>query len=388
MPRIFYLRFIIRNLGRHPLRTGLTVAGIVVAVLAFGILRTVVDTWYAAAEATSAKRLITRNAVSLTFPLPISYLGRIRRIRGVETVSYANWFAGVYLNEKNFFPQFAVEAKGYLDLYPEFIVPPEQRKDFLHDRKGALAGERVAAQYGWKIGDVIPLRGTIYPGQWSFVLRGIYRGRDPKTDETNFFFHWDYLNETLKQTAQARADRTGIFIVGIERAGDAARVSRDIDQVFENSLAETLTETEQAFQLGFVAMTEAILIVVQSVSALVIGIILAVLCNTMAMSVRERGREYATLRALGFGPVRIVGLILGESLAIALLGGVLGVLFCYPAAAVFAAEVGTLFPVFEVSDETAGLAIGCAAAVGVLAALLAAPQAVRVPIVVGLRGMG
>ena len=388
MPRIFYLRFIVRNLGRHPLRTGLTVAGIVVAVLAFGILRTVVDTWYAGAEATSAKRLITRNAVSLTFPLPISYLGRIRRARGVETVSYANWFAGVYLNEKNFFPQFAVEAKGYLDLYPEFIVPPERRKDFLHDRKGALAGERVAAQYGWKIGDVIPLRGTIYPGQWSFVLRGIYRGRDPKTDETNFFFHWDYLNETLKQTAQARADRTGIFIVGIERAGDAARVSRDIDQVFENSLAETLTETEQAFQLGFVAMTEAILIVVQSVSALVIGIILAVLCNTMAMSVRERGREYATLRALGFGPVRIVGLILGESLAIALLGGVLGVLFCYPAAAVFAAEVGTLFPVFEVSDETAGLAIGCAVAVGVLAALLAAPQAVRVPIVVGLRGMG
>ena len=130
MPRIFYLRFIVRNLGRHPLRTGLTMAGIVVAVLAFGILRTVVDTWYAGAEATSARRLITRNAVSLTFPLPISYLGRIRRTRGVETVSYANWFAGVYINEKNFFPQFAVEAKGYLDLYPEFIVPPEQLQGF------------------------------------------------------------------------------------------------------------------------------------------------------------------------------------------------------------------------------------------------------------------
>jgi putative ABC transport system permease protein len=161
MPRIFYLRFIVRNLGRHPLRTGLTVAGIVVAVLAFAILRTAVDTWYAGAEATSAKRLITRNAVSLTFPLTISYLGRIRRIRGVETVRYANWFAGVYLNEKNFFPQFAVEAKGYLDLYPEFMLPPEQFRDFLHDRKGAIAGERVAAQYGWKIGDVIPLPGPM-----------------------------------------------------------------------------------------------------------------------------------------------------------------------------------------------------------------------------------
>ncbi|MCA1853447.1 MAG: FtsX-like permease family protein [Beggiatoa sp.] len=351
MPRIFYLRFILRNLGRHPLRTGLTIAGIVVAVLAFGILRTVVDTWYAGAEATSARRLITRNAVSLTFPLPISYLGRIRRTDSVETVSYANWFAGVYLNEKNFFPQFAVEAKGYLDLYPEFLLPPAELRDFLHDRKGAVAGERVAAQYGWKIGDVIPLRGTIYPGEWSFVLRGIYRGRDPKTDETNFFFHWDHLNETLKQGAEARADHTGIFIVGIEHGGDAAQVSRDV-------------------------------------SALVIGIILAVLCNTMAMSVRERRREHATLRALGFGPVRIVGLILGESLAVALLGGVLGVLLSYPAAEVFAAQVGTLFPVFEVSDETAGLAIGCVAAVGVLAALLAAPQAVRVPIVVGLRGMG
>ncbi len=387
MPRSFYLRFMLRNLGRHPLRTGLTIAGIVVAVLAFGILRTVVDTWYAGAEATSARRLITRNAVSLTFPLPISYAERIRRVAGVAAVSYASWFAGVYINEKNFFPQFAVQPRAYLDLYPEFLLPPEQLRDFLRDRKGAIAGARAAAQYGWKIGDQIPLRGTIYPGEWSFVLRGIYRGRDPKTDETNFFFHWDHLNEALKRTAAPRADHTGIFIVGIERAGDAARVSRDIDRVVENSLAETLTETEQAFQLGFVAMTEAILIVVQTVSAIVIAIILAVLCNTMVMSVRERRREHATLRVLGFGPGRIAGLILGESLAIALLGGALGVLSSYPAAAVFAAEVGTLFPVFEVSEETAWLAMGCAAAVGVLAALFAAGQAMRVPIVVGLRGL-
>jgi putative ABC transport system permease protein len=388
MPRIFYLRFIVRNLGRHPLRTGLTVAGIVVAVLAFGILRTVVEAWYAGAEATSARRLITRNANSLTFPLPISYLGRIRQIGGVGSVSYANWFAGVYLDEKNFFPQFAVEAESYLAMYPEFMLSPGAIRDFLHDRKGAVAGRRLVAQYGWKLGDVIPLRGTIYPGQWGFVLRGIYRGRDRKTDETNFLFHWDYLNETVKKTGGPRADHTGIFVVEIARAGDAARVARDIDRVFENSLAETLTETEQAFQLGFVAMTEAILIVIQSVSAIVIGIILAVLANTMAMSVRERRREYATLRALGFGPARIVGLILGESLAIALSGGALGVALCYPAAEVFAAQVGTLFPMFEVSAETVWLAIGSAATVGVLAALLAAGQAVRAPIVTGLRGMG
>ncbi len=368
----FFFGLVARNLLRHRLRSTLTLAGIMIAIVAFGLLRTVVDAWYAGAEATSAKRLITRNAISLIFPLPISYLHRIRQIAGVATVSYANWFAGVYIDEKNFFPQFAIEPKSYLALYPEFVLPPDALSAFLKDQGGAIAGRRVAEQYGWRVGDVVPLRGTIYPGEWRFVLRGIYTGAEPKIDETNLFFHWNYLNEELKKQPGGRQDRVGIYVIGLQRAAEAARVSRDIDALFKNSMAETLTETEKAFQLGFVAMTEAILVVVQIVSLFVIAIILAVAANTMTMTVRERRREYATLKALGFGSRHVLGLIVGESLLLSCSGGVLGIALTFPVAEAFAARVGTLFPIFTVSTSTIALAFGAAGLVGLAAGLFAA----------------
>jgi putative ABC transport system permease protein len=253
---LFFVRLVLRNLFRHKLRASLSAFGIVVAVIAFSLLRTVVGAWFAGVEGTSSARLVTRNAISLVFPLPLSYANKIRQTDGVSGLSYAHWFGGVYITEKNFFPQFAIEPASYLDLYPEFVLAPEQKSAFLHDRQGCVAGRKLAAQYGWKLGDVIPIRGTLYPGNWSFVLRGIYRGADKKTDEAQFFFHWDYLNEHLKKTGSGQADRVGVYIVRLEDPSLAARVSRDIDKTFQNSLAETLTETEKAFQLSFVAMTE------------------------------------------------------------------------------------------------------------------------------------
>jgi putative ABC transport system permease protein len=382
------LKLALRNAFRHRLRTGLTVLGLVVAILAFGLLQTVVDAWYAGAEGASNTRLITRNAISLVFPLPITYRDKIRRAPGVTAVSMANWFGGVYISEKNFFPQFAVDPETYFSLYPEYIVSDEQMKSFLRDRKGAIVGRKLADAYGFGVGDVVPLRGTIYPGTWSFVVRGIYDGAEKGTDTSQFFFHWDYLNETVKRTSSRRADSTGIYIVRIASPDLAAEAAESIDREFKNSLAETLTETEKAFQLGFVAMTEALVIAIRIVSFLVIFIILAVMANTMAMTARERTSEHATLKALGFGPGFLSRLIFGESLVIAAAGGVVGIALTFPVAEAFAERMGTLFPVFNVSRETIWMQFAAALVVGCAAAIVPAVRASRVRIAEGLRAIG
>jgi len=384
---MYLIKLILRNALRHKLRTGLTMLGLVVAILSFGLLQTVVDAWYAGAEGAAPNRLITRNAVSLVVPLPLHYRDKIRSVEGVKAVAAANWFAGVYQDPKNFFPQFAVDPV-YFSMFPEYRIPDAQFRAFVRDRKGAVVGRKLAQTYGFKVGDVVPLKGTIFPGTWTFVVRGIYDGADAKTDTTQFFFHWDYLNETLKMRAPARANKIGIFVVQIADVDRAAEVSEAIDALFENSPAETLTETEKAFQIGFVKQTEAILIAVRLVSFLVIFIILAVMANTMAMTARERLAEYATLKALGFGGGFLAAMIFGESLAIALTGSVVGVVCTFPVATWFAAQMGTLFPVFEVSRETVMLQAACAVAVGTAAALLPARRAVRVRIVDGLRAIG
>lgn len=385
---MYLAKLVVRNALRHKLRTGLTVLGLLVAVLAFGLLQTVVHAWYSGAEAASASRLISRNSISLVFSLPLTYNEKIRQIPGVRSVSYANWFGGIYVSEKNFFPQFAVEPRSYFALYPEFVVPPEQFRDFLRDRRGAVIGRKIADIHGFKVGDVVPIRGTIFPGNWEFVVRAIYDGAEARTDTSQFFFHWDYLNETMRKTAPRRANQVGVYVIGLTAAERAAEVSREVDATFRNSLAETLTETEKAFQLGFVAMTEAIVVAIRIVSFLVIFIILAVMANTMAMTARERMSEYATLKALGFGPWFLAALIAGESLTIALAGGLLGIVCTYPVAHEFGRAMGTLFKVFEVSNETVWMQLSAIIVVGVVAALMPAARAARVRIVDGLRNAG
>ncbi len=383
-----FIKLIFRNAFRHKLRTALTVLGIVIAVLAFGLLQTVVGAWYAGVDASSSTRLVTRNAISLVFALPLTYGDKIRQLEGVRIVSRANWFGGVYVDKRNFFPQFAIDGKPYFELYPEFRVPPDQLKAFLLDRKGCVVGRKLAQQYGFKIGDTLPLRGTIFPGEWDFVVRAIYTGADAKTDESQFFFQWDYLNETMKKTAPRRANQVGIFLVGIGDADAAAATSRRIDSVFRNSLAETLTETEKAFQLGFISMTEAIVVAVRVVSFVIIVIIMAVMANTMAMSTRERLSEYATLKALGFGPGFVRGLIFSESLLIASLGGLLGMLATLPVVAAFGSVIAKLFPVFQVSLRTVLMQGAAMLVVGIVAALVPSVRASRVHIAEGLRARG
>ncbi len=384
---MYALKLITRNALRHKLRTALTVLGLVIAVLAFGLLQTVIDAWYAGASAASSARLVTRNAISLVFSLPLSYEGRIRGVDGVTAVARSNWFGGVYRDPKNFFAQFAV-SDNYLDLYPEFIVPEQQRAEYQRDRKGALVGRQLADQFGFKIGDVIPIKGTIYPGTWEFVVRGIMDGRDESIITRQMVFHWEYLNETIRKKTPRQADQVGVYVLGVDNPDNTAAISRNVDAVFRNSLAETLTETEQAFQLGFVAMSNQIIAAIRVVSYVVIVIIMAVMANAMAMSARERTVEYATLKALGFGPGFLALLVFGESLAICVAGGALGMLATPPMAAAFKQAVGGVFPVFTVSPETMRAQAACALAVGIAAGIVPAVQAARVRIVEGLRAIG
>ena len=381
---MFVFRLLLKNAFRHRLRTLLTMVGLVVAVCAFGMLRTIVDAWYAGANASSSTRLVTRSATSLTVALPLAYAERVRAVDGVSSVSWANWFGAIYLEPRNFFPQFAVDGPSYLALYPEYVINDADKQAWLRDRKGALVGRKLANQWGWKIGDQIPLKGTIYPGTWTFTLRAIWDGADATVDEAQMLFHWGYINEAMRARGH-RGNSIGVYIVGIDDPNNAALISQRVDAQFKNSLAETLTETEKAFQLGFVSMSEAILLALQAVSFIIIVIIMAVMANTMMMTARERLAEYATLKALGFPPAFVVRLLFGESLFIALIGGIAGIVVTWPLAAGFRSLTGALFPVFQVSPETMGLQLGAALVVGLVAAAWPAWKMSRIDIVAGLR---
>ena len=385
---MLFIKLFFRNAFRHRLRTFLTILGITIAILAFGLLQTVVSAWYAGANASSSTRLISRNAISLIFSLPMAYQERIRHIEGVASVSYANWFGGVYVTEKNFFPSFAIEPKSYLDLYPEFVLAPEEKRAFFLDRKGCVIGKKLAERFGWKVGDSIPLKGTIYPGTWEFVVRGIYSGAEKSTDESQFFFQWEYLNESLKKTAARLADQTGVYVIGLKNPQAAAEVSLAVDSAFKNSLAETLTETEKAFQLSFVSMTEAIVVAIRIVSFVVIIIIMVVVANTMAMTARERIGEYAIFKAMGFQGHHIAGMIFGESLFITTAGGCLGILLTFPVTRKFGEVMGNFIPVFQVERTTLYMDLAFCLIVGIVAGIFPTWRAVRIKIADGLRRVG
>jgi putative ABC transport system permease protein len=385
---VFFLKFISRNVFRAKLRTALTIVGLVIAILAFGLLQTVVRAWYAGSDAASATRLITRNAISLTFSMPMHYREKIRAVPGVTAVSVSNWFGGIYKEPKNFFAQFAVDAPTFFPLYPEFVFDLEQYQAFLRDRRGAAVGRQLADLYGFKVGDTIPLKSGIYPGDWEFTVRAIYDARDETTITRQMYFHYDYLNEQVKKIFARRGDQAGVFVVGIRDGQAAANIARDVDAEFKNSLAETLTETEKAFTLGFVAMVETIVVAIQGVSYIVILIIMAVAANTMAMTARERLPEYATLKALGFKPVVVAAMIMGEALLLALVGAGIGILLTAPVVRGFHAATVSMFAKMPLVPQTFYLQAGCALAVGVAAGIVPAIHAARIKIVDGLRHVG
>lgn len=387
---MWVIRLILRNTGRHKLRTLLTVLGLAIATLAFVVIRTLISSYYASAEILPPDRLVTRNAVSLTFTLPLAYGERIESVQGVQSVGFGNWFGGLYKNDaKNFFPNFAVGPEDkYLNMYSEFILTPEEKRDYLAQKNAAVAGKQLAERFGWKIGDPIELTGQIYPGEWNLELKGIYHGAQAGVDESSLIFRWDFFDDRMRQTVPEMSGEVGWFVVKIDDPARGAEIGAAIDDIFKNSRAETLTETEKAFTLNFLAQMDTIIIGLRIMSYLIIGVILLVLVNTMAMSARERMTEYAVLKTLGFRAFHLVGLILGESLAIAAIGGSLGIVLAFPALDGIGAALRGFFSGFILEPLTFILAAVFIIMVGVIAAFFPAYRALKITIVEGLHNVG
>lgn len=379
------LKLIWKNSLRHSLRTVLTILGVAVAVMAFCVIRSAIDAWYFNARSAAPDRLITRNAVSIIFPLPLAYRDKIEDVSQVEAVSHATWFGGIYVDQSNFFPKFAVDHTTYFDIYPEYVVPEDQWEDFITERNAVVVGRQLADRFDWQVGDAIRIVGDIYPGDWDFVIRGIYEGADETIVESQFFFRYDYLDERLRAETPMRAGQVGSFVVQIDNPQQASTVSDQIDALFANSLAETLTETEEAFELSFVELSGQIILGLRVISFLVIGVILLVMANTMAMAARERVNEYALLKTLGFRSIHLLGLVYGESLMIAALGGAAGIALAGVIVPLMEANLSDFIPRIPLEELTIVLGLIAAVAVGLLAALFPTLRAIRTPIVEGLR---
>lgn len=383
------VRLLLRNVLRHKLRSLLTIVGIAIAVLAFGLLRTVVTAWYAGVEASAANRLITRHAVSFIFPLPLAYRDRIAQIPGVNKVTYAIWFSGVYIDKNQFFARLAVDSDTFMEVYSEFLVPKEQLEVFKRERNATIIGIDIAKRYNLKLGDIMTVEGDVYPGQWEFVVRGIYEPRDQSTDPSTMMFHYKYVEERMRSEMPGRLGEIGWYIVRIDNPDNSAAISQEIDNLFANSRAETKTETERAFQQSFLSAASAVITALNIMSFFIIGIILLVLGNTMIMSARERTHEYAVLKALGFSGAKLLFLITGESLILALLGSGLGLLGTLPAVEGFQTALPKgWFPIFFIKPETIYWAAASGLLVGMIASLIPFRRVMTTKIVEGLRHVG
>jgi putative ABC transport system permease protein len=375
-----YLHLVLSNLFRKKTRTALTAGSFAVALFLFGILAVVDGAFQQGVDVAGVDRLVVLNRVSLIQPLPLAYRDRLGRIPGVTQVTFANWFGGVYQDERNFFPQFAIDRENYLKMFPEFVVPNDQWQAFLTDKEGAIVGESLAERFKWKIGDRIPVKGTIFPGNWEFNIRGIYRGRRVQDDTTQFWFRWDYLDE---RKAFGKG-MVGWYTVRIANPDDAVRLVKSIDDHFANSPAETKTDTEKAFAASFVKQMGNIQLLIMSVGSVVFFTLLLVTGNTMAIAVRERTRELAVLKAVGFTDRFVLGLVIAETMVVAAVGGGVGL----GLAKLFTLggdPTGGLLPFFYLPPDSIAVGLGLALAVGFAAGILPALAASRLRVVDALR---
>lgn len=380
-----------RNLGRHRIRTLLTIAGIAVALSAFCIIQTFISAWYGGVERSVRDRLVTRNAVSLLFYLPLSYGGRIAQLEGVQNVAYANWFGGEFRDQSYRFAQMAI-SDNYLDVYPEIVLADDQKSAWLSNRTGILIGADIAERFGLKVGDPFPIKGTIFPGDWQFTVSGIYRGLNKDDITRTAFFHWRYLNEKNRAEIGRQPDHVGIFVLRLAAAADPAAISRQVDALFANSFAETRTESETEFQRSFISMSSTIISSLQVISLVVVGIMLLVLTNTMLMDARERFREFAVLRAIGFRGADLAQLLCLESLLMAgagfiVLCMVLAPVYLLPAPMLLG-DLADFFPVLRFDPLNVLLAFGAAVIVALLAALLPVAGVMRLRVTEAMRRIG
>ncbi|MBM4166606.1 MAG: ABC transporter permease [Ignavibacteria bacterium] len=383
-------KLILKNFKRHKLRLSLTIVGIAIAVMAFSLLRTVITAWNAGVDIASPNRVVTSHAVSFIMPLPISYRDKIAKIPGIESITYANWFQGVYKDKNQFFPRMAIDAETFFQVYYEYKVDTSLYLEAMKkQRNGCIIGKKIAKEYNLKIGDKMIVDGDIYPGRWEFEVVGYYSGKgDPKVDETWMVFNWSYLDEQLRQSQSGRGGYVGWYVFKVKDPNTIAEISEAIDKEFFNSDAKTKTQTEQAFNQSFVSMSGAILSAIEFVSFVIIGILFLVLANTMIMSARERIREYAVLKTLGFTTSHLVMLITGEAIIISFVGGIFGIAVTFPIVDVLAEAFARIFPIFIVANSTLVIAVSFIIVAGIISSLVPLYRSIKTSIVDGLRHIG
>ncbi len=379
-----FSRLILANLFRKKVRLMLTLGSFAVALFLFAFLAVIRDAFGRGADVAGADRLVIINRVSIIQPLPLSYRDKILRIPGVKAITHNNWFGGVYQEEKNFFPQFVIDVENQRKVIPELIVPDDQWANFLQDRQGAIAGAGLAKRFGWKVGDHIPIKNALFGGAatWDFNIDGIYHGKRPQDDESQFWFQWDYFQERMPQSFKGNA---GWYVLKLDNPDDAPRVAKAIDEMFANSPYETKTDTESAFAANWVKQFGNIEFLILSIGAVVFFTLLLVTGNTMAISVRERTAELAVLKAIGFSDRSVLFFVLGEALLIALLGGLLGLALAVLAVPLLATALNGLLPNLILSYSVLASGLVFALLVGAASGLLPGIGAMRLRVVDALR---
>jgi putative ABC transport system permease protein len=378
-----FSRLILANLFRKKVRLMLTLGSFAVALFLFAFLAVVKDAFNRGADVAGADRLITINRTSIINLIPLSYRDKILRIQGVKAVTHNNWFGGVYQDEKNFFPQFVIDPENQRKVFPELIVPEDQWANFLKDRQGAVVGAKTAERFHWKIGDRVPIKTTLYGGgSWEFNIDGIYHGKKPENDETQFWFQWDYFQERVPNILKGQI---GWYVLRLDSPDDAVRVAKAIDDEFANSPNETKTQTESSFAANWVKQFGNIKFLILSIGAVVFFTLLLVTGNTMAISVRERTGELAVLKAIGFGDKTILFFVLAESIAISLFGGLLGLGLAMLAVPGLAKALNGLLPSLVLTNSTLVTGLGVALLVGLVSGLLPGIMAMRMRVINALR---
>jgi putative ABC transport system permease protein len=392
-----HIPYIVKHLRRTWIRTGSTVVGMALCIFLICVLETVAASISNALSGTATDRIVTRHRVSLVFPLPQSYLARIETVPGIKRVARSNWFGGFLgsgdrADFKNFFPNFAVDAEPYFAMHPEFVIPPDEMKAFLNDRRGAVVGPELAEKFGWKPGSAFQLTSMIPTYQlghpFDFVVSAVYgtdEQRHAGTSRSMMFFHYSYLYEATGQRAGV-----GTYAIQIANPSQAVAISKGIDRQFENSDSETKTETEQAFLAGFIAQAGNLVFLLNFIGLAVAFTILLVTANTMSMAVRERRTEIAVLKTLGFPSRLVLALVLGEALTLGVIGGAVGVGLAYGLVSNLAkipglgAALGS-FPNIRLTPTVAAVTFVAGALLGLSAGLVPAVSAFRANITSMLR---
>lgn len=377
-----YFRLIWKNAWRKKIRTSLTILSVFVAFLLFSLLSAIGFAFRGGVDVADAERLVIIDKISLINMLPMSYMNRIASTDGVATVTHASWFGGYYQDARNQFPQFPVDPQTYLDMYPELNMPDEQVEAFKRNRIGTIVGEELAATYGWKIGDRIPIQATIWTKAdggrtWEFELEGIFSTDDPRGSTALMLFQYDYFEE-----ARAFAKGTvGWYILRIESGANPAQVANAIDQQFANSPNETETSTEAAFAQSFAKQFGNIALIVTLVLGAVFFTLLLVSGNTMSQSVRERISELAVLKTLGFADRSVLGIVLSESILIMLMGGLLGLGLGWVLVQGIAQQMGAFLPGVFLSPGAIASGVAMMIGAGILAGIFPALKAMRLSII-------